>query len=140
MLKSARRGTQSYAGNFQVSLTPETGSITLLEGFDQLWWTKTNKLVTLVGVLLVDSVSSPTGIVTCQATPASSFSLFESQTNVVALQMALGLTVDTQSYASINSGGQSLFIGAYLAGAIAPIGDRLQANSEIDIHFMYYSV
>jgi|GEM_PF-4293374 hypothetical protein len=127
-------------GSFTATIVCSTsGTVTLNGSFDTLQYTKIGRVVTVTGILIVGSVSSPVGIANIGTLPFTSGGTTGYRTAVSLWVDNLETTGTTAMQARI--GGASTVISLYhfTAGVAGGAAADLKAGSEIYINATYFT-
>lgn len=127
MLKSAR-SIINRGGEYTATLTPSSGSITLAPELDTIRWEQVGKIITLGGVLSVDTVNSPVGTLSINI-PV--FPLLDTCQVQVSAQIVGG--GDVAIYANSSTATLTYLTG----GGFADLANKVQSGSEFYINFTY---
>jgi hypothetical protein len=125
-------------GTFTAAMTCGTsGTITLDSSFQKLEWVKIGRLVTVTGLLIVSSVSSPVGTCMIGNLPFSPDSLASSRAAVAIRAALLAAGAATAIQGRINSSDNKIYLEYFAAGAATNLSPQVQANSEFQISATY---
>jgi len=130
-------------GTYTATLTCGiSGTITLNTSYDQLGYTKIGRVITVIGDILVASVSSPVGNLTVLL-PYAIGALTESADMFIgAVQYGGLVALSTAGLLSIISGGSGNPFGsvyeATTTGNLADVANHMQAGSELRFGFSYF--
>jgi len=124
-------------GTATITLTASTGSITMLGGFDTIRYTKVGRLVTISGRLYVNSVSSPTSVLTLNGLPFTSSSAAAAEASFTIHAFGLTSSATTAIQAFIGTSATTITISTYSAGADGNLASYVQANTQFRISGTY---
>jgi hypothetical protein len=126
-------------GTFVATITCGTsGTITLNPTFNTLGWVKVGRLVTVTGLLIVSSVSSPVGAADIGTFPFSTDSAQSSRSAAAIRVDYLAAGAITQIQGKMGTSSNTLRLESYSAGVANPsIANYIQANTEIQISLTF---
>lgn len=125
-------------GTFTASMTCGTsGTITLNPSFRTLGWVKVGRLVTVTGLLIVSSVSSPTGACLIGDLPFLPDTSSSSRAAVAIRAASLAAGAATSIQGRIISNDNKIYLEYFAAGTATNLSPQVQANSEIQISATY---
>jgi len=128
-------------GVFTAAMTCGTsGTITLNSSFKTLGWVKVGRLVTVTGLLVVSSVSSPVGTCAIGNLPFSTDSASSSRAAVAIRAAFLASGATTAVQGRINTSDNKIYLEYYAAGTATNLSPQVQANSEFYISATYLAV
>jgi hypothetical protein len=128
-------------GSVTVTLTPQTsGSIALKSTNQTLQYTKVGRLVCIVGMLQVNTVSSPVGVLRLGGLPfaAGSGVSFRAAGAVYGSGLASGATTALEMI--VEQGQTYADVYKFAAGANTALAGDIQANSTLVFSCSYFSV
>lgn len=124
-------------GVITATITCASGSITLDPSFNKLVWVKVGRLVTVTGLLIVSSVSSPTGTCAIGNLPFSTDSLLSSRSAVTVRANSLAAGAATSLQGRIFESDNKIFLEYYAAGVSNNLSPQVLAGAEIYISATY---
>lgn len=125
-------------GTFTAAITCGTsGTITLNASFQTLGYVKVGRLVTVTGLLIVSSVSSPVGLCMIGNLPFSPDSASSSRAGVAVRAASLAAGAATAIQGRINSSDNKIYLEYFAAGVATNLSPQVQANSEFQISATY---
>lgn len=125
-------------GTFTAAITCGTsGTITLNPSFQTLGWVKVGRLVTVTGLLIVSSVSSPVGTCAIGNLPFLPDSAASSRAAVAIRAAVLAAGAATSVQGRIISSDNKIYLEYFAAGVATNLSPQVQANSEIQISLTY---
>lgn len=125
-------------GTFTAAITCGTsGTITLESAFDELAWVKVGRLVTVTGLLIVASVSSPVGTCAIGNLPFSTDSAISSRAAVAVRAEGLAAGAATSLQGRIVSSDNKIYLEYYTAGASTNLSPQVQAGAQFYISATY---
>jgi len=128
-------------GTFQVTLVAGTsGTITINPLYDTLSYTKIGRMVTVIGFLYVESVSSPVGQLAVRWLPFVNQAGVEGsgRAPIVCRCVGLAATATTAIQAWIPASQNVIYINKFAAGTDSALAGDVQANSEFYINATYF--
>lgn len=126
-------------GVVTVTLTATTsGTITLNGSYNTMRYVRIGRQVTVVGHLVVSSVSSPVGALLLNGMPFTSAVGDSYRGSVSILPGTLAATAITQIGGLVNSNSTILTLYKYSAGGLSNLSGDVQANSEFYITVTYF--
>lgn len=115
-----------------------SGTITLNATYNKLGWVKIGRLVTVTGLLIVDSVSSPVGVVSIGTLTYATDSAPSSRAAAAIRVDQLTAGATTQIMGKIGASSTTIQLESYAAGATDySIADYIKAGTEIQISLSY---
>ena len=120
-------------GIWSPTFLPATGSITLVPASSTGLWSRIGNMVTVVGHFVVQSVSSPTGLLSIDNLPFAPVVGFESAAAITGFGFSAGAI--TSIVATIS--GSSIQAYHYQAGALNPLSVHVIAATNIYISGTY---
>lgn len=126
-------------GVFTATLTCTSGTITLNSAQDQMQYTRIGRMVFVSGQIVVNAVSSPTGILTFNGLPYTvNGSLGELSGRGAATIIGEGVSATITNVVSFFlTGGTSLNIYKYAAGATSNMAADVNSTSSFIINMWY---
>lgn len=127
-------GTEPYLeGTFVASFLPATGSITLDPAARTGRWSRIGNLVTVVGSFTVQSVSTPTGLLTIDNLPYPVAAGYDAAATVTAT----GLTNASRTSIDAQITGTGIKVFHYDSGTLLNLADKVMPASEWHISATY---
>jgi hypothetical protein len=125
-------------GTFTAAMTCGTsGTITLNASFQTLGWVKVGRLITVTGLLIVSSVSSPTGTCRIESLPFSPDSATSSRASVSVRADDLSAAAATSVQGRILSSENKIYLDYYAAGVATDLSPQVKAGSQFYISATY---
>jgi hypothetical protein len=127
-------------GTWTPNLVVSSGSVTVNSSFTKGAYTKVGRLVTLTGLIDVDSVSTPGGtarVLGLPFTPAGSGSSYEFRSAGSVVANGLQITAISSIVISAFAADASFYVEKFAAGAVSALGADLKAGSSLIFSITY---
>lgn len=124
-------------GTLTATITCDSGTITLNSSYQTLNWVRVGRMVTVTGLLIVSSVSSPTGNCMIGNLPFSTDSATASRAAVSIRVDGLSTAATTAIQGRVLSPDNKIYLEQYAAGVATGLAPRVQAGSEFYISLTY---
>jgi hypothetical protein len=131
--------TYETGGQIVALLATTSGTITLRQAFQTLAYTKIGRVVALTGVLQVESVSSPVGILRLSGLPFPAAAGYENYSGFGIYAGGLAAQAETSLIGAVLGGTQVADFYRYYAGNITNIAEDVLVNSTFVLGITYFA-
>jgi hypothetical protein len=127
-------------GTCVVALVPQTsGTITLKDAYKTMAYTKIGRVVHVTGLIQVDSVSSPVGILRLTGLPFTSAAGAQSQSGLAVYCYGLAAPAVTHVMGHVMSNATYANITKFSVGEIAPLAGDVKAGTTFILTITYFA-